>query len=97
MKEAYTLSVITVQTVVSHHLYRNDQFCGLEGSLGPSQVTTFGSALFLGRKDGGVDSRSCGPLPLQSSRDASSRSTSSLTVDVGECKEELGGTLAVRD
>src|SRR6266852_2577282 len=50
----YTLSVITVQAMVINHLYRNDQFCGFSGSSGPSQVTTFGSVLGLGRKGSGA-------------------------------------------
>jgi hypothetical protein len=49
----YTLSVITVQAMVIHHLYQKDQFCGFSGSSGPSQVTTFGSVLGLGRKGSG--------------------------------------------
>jgi len=48
------LRVIAVQTAVSHHLYQNDQFCGLSGSLGPSHVTRFGSGLGLGRKGSGA-------------------------------------------
>ena len=51
---AYTFRVIIVQTVVSHHLYQNDQFCGFSGSSGPSHLTRFGSALGLGRKGSGV-------------------------------------------
>ena len=54
MRETHTLRVMTVQTVVSHHLYQNDQFCGFSGSSGPSQVTTFGSGLGLGRKGSGA-------------------------------------------
>jgi hypothetical protein len=50
---AYTLSVITVQAMVIHHLYQNDQFCGFSGSSGPSQVTTFGSVSGLDRKGSG--------------------------------------------
>ena len=49
----YTLSVITVQTMVIHHLYQNDQFCGFSRSSAPSQVTRFGSVLGLGRKGSG--------------------------------------------
>jgi len=49
----YTLSVITVQAMVIHHLYMNDQFFGFSGSSGPSQVTMFGSVLGLGRKGSG--------------------------------------------
>jgi hypothetical protein len=76
------LSVMTVQTVVSHHLYQNDQFCGFVGSSGPSQVTTFGSALILGRMGSGAGRgvlgcggpRSCGSSLTVSKRDSLSRS-----------------------
>src|SRR5712672_4085287 len=46
----YTLSVMMVQSVVSHHLYQNGQFWGLSGSFGLSQVTKLGSSLGFGRK-----------------------------------------------
>lgn len=36
-----------------NHLYENDQFFGFSGSSGPSQVTTFGSVLGLGRNGSG--------------------------------------------
>jgi len=49
-RRTYTFSAIIVQTVVSYHLYQNDQFCGFPGSSGTSHLTRFGSALGLGRK-----------------------------------------------
>jgi hypothetical protein len=66
-EDVYRLSVVTVQTIVGHDLYQNDQFCGLSGSLGPSEVTSFGSVLGFGRKGNGADfllgSGSCGSVP----------------------------------
>ena len=53
LRGTYTLKLITVQTMVIHHLYLNDQFCGFSGSSWPFQVTTFGSLLGLGRKGNG--------------------------------------------
>jgi hypothetical protein len=102
----YTLSVITVQTIVSHHLYQNDQFCGLSGSLGPFQVTSFGSVLGLGRKgSGGADflfgSGTCGSLAPQAPKRASNvaRSSPCKIVDVDECAGEGAAlvTVTVRD
>ena len=53
------MSVITVHAIVMHHLYQNDQFFGFSGSSGPSQVTTFGSVLGMGRKGSGVAEEFC--------------------------------------
>ena len=91
-------------TPVSHDLYQNDQFCGLAGSSGPSQVTKFGSVLGWGRKGntsttGSFSEGSCGLTSTLTSTRASPDSFSDLvvnswvskTVDVEECSvwEEL--------
>jgi len=86
MRETYTLSAMTVQTVVSHHLYQNDHFCGFAVSSGPSKVTTFGSGVGLGRKGSGAGggvlgcggSSSRGSSLAVSKRDSLSRSASSF-------------------
>jgi hypothetical protein len=97
----YTLSVITVQSMVIHHLYQNDQFFGFSGSSGPSHVTTFGSVLGLGRKGSGFAEElffaggSCGSLPPSNSKRASSRSVPSFIASCSSCKivvvEEYAG------
>ena len=79
--------------MVIHHLYQNDQFFGFSGSSGPSQVTTFGSVLGLGR-NGSDDAEvllfftggSCGSLPPLHSKRASSRLVSSFIGSCSSCK-----------
>ena len=73
-------------TPVSHDLYQNDQFCGLAGSSGPSQVTKFGSVLGWGRKGststaGSFSGGSCGLSSTWTSTRASPDSFSDWAVN----------------